>query len=114
MIQPVIRQEYQRASQSYKSLLRHARKLLIREDIKQDNKAHETIKQALARSQTLATVYQFKQQLKELWSNTKHDQGKRLERMQAWCTDAEKTGIAVLQDFAQYIRGYTEIRMTAV
>lgn len=114
VIKPVIRDEYQRANYSYKALLRAARKLLIREDINHTKKTHEAIRQALERSQTLATVYQFKQQLKDLWSNTKQDQGKRIERMQTWCIDAEKTGITVLQDFAQYIRGYTEIRMTSV
>jgi len=114
VIKPVIREEYLRAGESYKGLLRAARKLLIREDIKQDKKSHETIRQTLERSQTLATVYQFKQQLKDLWSNTKQDQGKRIERMQVWCVDAEKTGIDVLHDFAQYLRGYTEIRMATV
>lgn len=114
VIKPVIREEYQRASESYKALLRAARKLLIREDMNQDSKSDETIRQTLERSQTLATVYQFKQQLKDLWSNTKQDQSKRIERMQAWCSDAEKTGIAVLEDFAQYLRGYTEMRMVAI
>jgi len=111
VIKPAIQEEYQRAGQSYKSLLDAARKLLIREDIKQDKKSHETIQRTLERSETLATVYQFKQQLKDLWSNTKHDQGKRIERMQKWCIDAEKTGIVALEEFAQYLRGYTEIKM---
>lgn len=110
VIRPVIRHECLRASQSYKLLLLRARKLLIREDIKQDKKSHELISQVLETSQTIATVYQFKQQLKDLWSNSKQNQGKRIERMQKWCVDAEKTGIAVLQDFAQYIRGYTEVK----
>lgn len=110
VIKPVVRQECQRANEYYQALFRRARKLMMREDIPQDVLTQATIKQAVDRSQTLATVYHFKQQLKELWQNSRQHQTQRLVRMQQWCSDAEQTGIAVLQDFAMYLRGYTEIR----
>ncbi len=111
VIGPVIQQECQRANEYYQSLFRRARKLMMREDIPQDIMTLATIKQAVERSQTLATVYHFKQQLKELWQNSRQHQTQRLVRMQQWCTDAEQTGIAVLQEFAVYLRGYTEVRL---
>lgn len=111
VIRPVLRQERQRANAYCRSLYRRARKLLTREDIRLDNKAIAMIKEVTSQSQTLATVYEFKQRLKELWISTAQNHTKRVQRLQKWCNDAEKTGIAVLQDFACYLRGYTELRV---
>jgi len=114
VIRPVIRQECQRANSYYQALFRRVRKFMTREDIQPDVKAQAAIQQALARSHTLATVYHFKQQLKDLWQNSRQHQAQRLVRMQQWCVDAEQTGIAVLQEFAQYLRGYTEVSMVRI
>ena len=57
--------------------------------------------------QSLETVYRFKQQLKEIWTRSSSDQAKRMQRLQAWCTEAEKSGIQALQLFANNLRGYT-------
>ena len=111
VIRPVLHQERQRANAYCRGLYRRARKLLTREDIKLDNNAIATIKEVTSQSQTLATVYEFKQRLKELWISTAQNHSKRVQRLQKWCADAENTGIAALQDFACYLRGYTELRV---
>ncbi len=111
VIKPVLRKERQRANNYCRALYRRARKLMTREDIKLDNNALATIKEVTAQSQTLATVYEFKQRLKELWANTTQNHAKRVQRLQNWCAEAEQTGIDVLQDFANYLRGYTELRV---
>ena len=111
VIRPVLRTERQSANDYCRALYRRARKLMTREDIRLDDKAIATINEATSQSQTLATVYEFKQRLKELWINTAQNHTKRVQRLQNWCTEAEKTGIAALQDFASYLRGYTELRV---
>ncbi len=111
VIRPVLRKERQRANNYCRSLYRRARKLMTREDIKLDSNALATIKEVTSQSQTLATVYEFKQRLKELWVNTTQNHAKRVQRLQNWCAEAEQTGIDVLQDFASYLRGYTELRV---
>jgi len=111
VIRPVLRAERQSANDYCRALYRRARKLMTREDIRLDDKAIATINEATSQSQTLATVYEFKQRLKELWINTAQNHTKRVQRLQNWCTEAEKTGIAALQDFASYLRGYTELRV---
>jgi stearoyl-CoA desaturase (delta-9 desaturase) len=110
VIRPVLRKERQRANNYCRALYRRARKLMTREDIKLDSNALATIKEVTSQSQTLATVYEFKQRLKELWVNTAQNHAKRVQRLQNWCAEAEQTGIDVLQDFANYLRGYTELR----
>jgi stearoyl-CoA desaturase (delta-9 desaturase) len=114
VIRPVIAEECRRANDYCQPLFRRVRKLMVREDIRLDIKAQKAINEALDHSQTLATVYQFKQRLKELWSHTAKNQPGRMERLQAWCADAEKTGIAVLEDFSRYIRGYMEVRSPSI
>lgn len=110
VIRPVLRKERQLANNYCRALYRRARKLMTREDIKLDSNALATIKEATSQSQALATVYEFKQRLKELWVNTAQNHAKRVQRLQNWCVEAEQTGIDVLQDFANYLRGYTELR----
>ena len=85
------------------------RKLMIREDapLPQDPKARQWLENALQRNQTLRTVYEFMQQLKALCGQSARSDGDRLTRLQAWCSEAEASGIRVLRDFAQQLRAYT-------
>jgi stearoyl-CoA desaturase (delta-9 desaturase) len=85
------------------------RKLMIREDapLPQDPKARQWLESALQGNQTLRTVYHFMQQLKALCGQSARSDGDRLKRLQAWCTEAEASGIRVLRDFAQQLRAYT-------
>lgn len=111
VIRPVLREERQHANEYCRVLFKRVCKLMTREDIKLDNTAITRIKEATSYSQTLATVYEFQQKLKELWANTTQNHANRVQRLQTWCADAEKTGIDVLQEFAAYLRGYTELRV---
>ena len=88
------------------SLLRQVRRLMTREDIALTAAARETLDAALARSAALETVYRFKMQLKALWARTGGDSVKRVERLNAWCVEAERSGIQALADFAHVLRGY--------
>jgi len=113
VIRPVIRLECKRANEYCRNLFRSVRKHMTREDIALDSQAQKALTEAMQHSQMLATVYRFKQQLKELWIHQKYDQTRRIERLQAWCSEAERSGITALQEFAAYLRGYTEIRYAA-
>jgi stearoyl-CoA desaturase (delta-9 desaturase) len=107
VIKPVVKHERRSASAYASKLLRRVRKLMTREDIMLEGNALQTLNDALKQSKALATVYHFKQQLKELWQSSANNQVKRVERLQQWCLEAEKTGIQALQDFAAYLRSYT-------
>jgi len=107
VIKPVIKEASNKADRMGRELFRRARRLMTREDIPLEGQAQETINHALQQNLTLATVYQFKQQLKEIWDRTSSNQSGRVQRLQAWCTDAEQTGIRALEEFALYLRGYS-------
>jgi stearoyl-CoA desaturase (delta-9 desaturase) len=111
VIKPVVKHECRSADvharKIHSKLFRRVRKLMTREDIKLDGTALQTLNDALKQSKTLETVYHFKQQLKELWQQSASNQAKRVERLQQWCVEAEKTGIQALQEFAAYLRTYS-------
>jgi len=104
---PMVKQQIRGREHAYRKLLRRVSKLLTREDIVLDSDKRQYLDKALSENKSLNTVYQFKLQLKEIWLKTSNDQMRRVQRLQAWCTDAEKSGIDALQEFATYLRGYT-------
>ncbi len=61
----------------------------------------------LAESQALQTVYLYQQRLHQLWERTTQSQEARLEAVQEWISNAEKTGIEALEQFAHRLRGYS-------
>ena len=107
VIRPIVRIECRECDRARKKLLSRVRKLMSREEIKFDLRSRATLNEALKLSQKLETVYRFKLQLKELWTNTAGDGAKRLERLKQWCTEAEQSGIEALQEFSLILRGYT-------
>ncbi len=106
VLRPALREARRNTDRMGRQLIRRAKKLMTREDIKPDAKASETIERVLQQDKTLATIYQFKQQLKEVWTRGAKGQPGRVERLQAWCTASEQSGIRALEEFAAFLRGY--------
>jgi len=106
VIKPVLLEAQRKADDVGQKMLQRSRKLMIREDIPLGIRAQETINSVLQQYRSLATVYQFKQRLKKIWAHTSSNQANRVQRLQAWCTEAEQSGICALEDFAQYLRAY--------
>ncbi|UCB55945.1 MAG: fatty acid desaturase [Thiotrichales bacterium] len=106
VIRPVLREAQQKADRIGQKMLQRSRKLMIREDLPPAISAQETINKVLKQYRSVATVYQFKQQLKKIWSHTSTSGPSRVQRLQTWCAEAEQTGIKALQDFALYLRSY--------
>jgi stearoyl-CoA desaturase (delta-9 desaturase) len=89
--------------------LARVRKLMIRENSgqREDPHARQWLESALQRNQTLQTVYSFMQRLKALSAQTTGKTESDLKRLQAWCAEAEASGIRVLGDFARQLQAYT-------
>ncbi len=106
VIRPALREAKRNTDRMGRRLIRRARRLMTREGIPVDQHAVQTIDLALLQDETLATIYRFKQQLKEVWAGNSNGGPGRVERLRAWCTASEQSGIQVLEDFAVYLRGY--------
>lgn len=88
--------------------LNRMRKLMIRENtgLKEDPRVRQWLESALERHQALRTVYSFMQRLKALCAQTTGKTESDLKRLQAWCAEAEASGIRVLSDFARQLQAY--------
>ena len=61
---------------------------------------------ALEQSDTLATVYRYKQSLKAIWQERSASQERLVQSLKDWCEEAEASGIASLQEFARRLPRY--------
>ncbi len=91
--------------------LARVRKLMIRENsgIREDPHVRQWLESAMQRNPSLQTVYSFMQRLKALSAQTTGKTESDLKRLQAWCAEAEASGIRVLRDFARQLQAYTPL-----
>jgi stearoyl-CoA desaturase (delta-9 desaturase) len=89
--------------------LARVRKLMMRENsgLHEDPRVREWLENALERNLSVRTVYSFMQRLKALCAQTTGKTDSDLKRLQAWCAEAEASGIRVLRDFARQLQAYT-------
>lgn len=104
---PVLRDEWDCAGESCRKRFRLARRTLIREASLMDDSMRGRLDRLLNISQQLRTVYQFRQRLQAIWTERTQNQAQLIKALQEWCSQAEESGIQVLQDFARRLRGYS-------
>ncbi len=107
VIDPVLNLEIKNADAETKKLLKKAKPLVTGKIYRPDHLTIDDLADALEASQTLATVYKFKEQLRELWTTAGLSHEKRLEALREWCRQAEETRILCLEQFALTLRGYS-------
>jgi stearoyl-CoA desaturase (delta-9 desaturase) len=111
VVAPVLRAQYNDArgygvSAEALRRLRRLGKLVASEAAAVDVKAMARLREALETNHALHTIFEFKQRLKSLWGQHARGHADPLARLQAWCADADASGIAALREFAQQLRGY--------
>jgi len=106
VIKPVTRMELCADEGSCRKLYRQAKKLLVRDQARLDAVGRRRLADILERSQTLATVHQYRARLQQVWDRRASSQDALLQSLQDWCQQAEATGIKALADFSRSLRGY--------
>ena len=101
---PVLRTE-RRANRS-NSLLRRARKLVVRHPGRLDDVARARLAALLADHQSLRVVHEYRERLTELWEQANVSNELLVTHLKEWCMMAEVSGIQALEDFATRLRGY--------
>ena len=107
VLKQVHREELRQADRSDKNritLLRRARRLMVREPRLLDEAARMRLKNALDQNQKLQTVYTMKQKLADIWQRSATTQENLIHALQEWCHEAEASGIERLHQFAQKLR----------
>ena len=107
VLKHVHREELRQADRRDKTrltLLKRARRLMVREPRLLDDTARSHLHNALAQNQTLQTVYTMKQKLADIWQRSATTQEHLIHALQDWCHEAEASGIERLHLFAQKLR----------
>ncbi|WP_255989222.1 DesA family fatty acid desaturase [Chitinolyticbacter albus] len=69
----------------------------------------QRLDQLLAESKTLAQVYQMRQELTRLWERSSLTRSELVKHLQDWCSRAEASGIAALQEFSLRLRSVAAV-----
>lgn len=110
VLAPVARAELCRGGRQCRRLARRARRLLSLDGPRLDAGKRSLVEQVLAQSQQLATVYQYREHLRQIWERNAPSQEALLAMLQDWCQQAERSGIAALEGFSRDLRGLTLAR----
>jgi stearoyl-CoA desaturase (Delta-9 desaturase) len=104
---PTLRAEFHALRERIPERAGRLKRLVVRETALLDTAARERLNQVLENSQALATVYEFRERLKGIWSGAATSNEKLLAQFREWCAAAEASGIRSLQDFAATLRSYS-------
>ncbi|MEK7223834.1 MAG: fatty acid desaturase [Pseudomonadota bacterium] len=110
VMQHVHREELKKADRADReswTLLKRARRLMVREAGLLDEASRKWLDTVLESNGTLKTVYVMKQKLQDVWQRSAATQEHLLQALQEWCREAEATGIEALHHFSQKLRTYT-------
>jgi len=115
VISPLVEQERTRAGAAGRKVLGRARRLLSRDPALIDESANAQLQQILGEHPALASIYQARLELQDVWQQRSRGMQEMLGALRDWCDRAEQSGIDVLGDFAAYLRSYSlsEVRATA-
>jgi len=106
VVRPVVQAEAATLGRDARRALMRIKSLILREEAALDVAHRLHLEEVLRDNATLQTIYDFKLRLKALWTQQAKGQQELLARLQAWCADAESSGIAALEEFARQLRGY--------
>jgi stearoyl-CoA desaturase (delta-9 desaturase) len=105
VVKPVHASEI-KASPEHRKTLRKASRDLMKVDNLLDESGRARVAAALAKCESLSTVYELQNQLQAIWHKAGTSQDMLLHALQEWCNKAEATGIQCLAEFAVKLRGY--------
>ncbi|WP_133128342.1 DesA family fatty acid desaturase [Legionella nagasakiensis] len=108
VVRPILRQEKRNNVENKrdKRLFLRAGSLLRRQEKLLSPRASTRLQALLSRYERLRLVYSYRQSLQSIWLKTATSQKELIESLQQWCKQAEESGLEVLRQFAQQLKGY--------
>lgn len=108
VLMPALREEAQAAGAKLRSLLpRKLRKGLVDDGRWLDPEAREQMHQWIAQRPRILTLVEYRRKLAAVLEARTSNANEALHNLQAWCREAEATGIRALQDYAARLKGYS-------
>ncbi|MCD7098573.1 fatty acid desaturase [Stenotrophomonas sp. MMGLT7] len=107
VIKPALREEAAAAGARLRQLLpRRMRRGLVDDGRWLKPEAREQLQAWVSQRPRIRTVVEHRARLSALLEARSHDAAERLKQLQAWCHEAEASGIAALQAYAARLKGY--------
>ena len=101
---PVFRKEKRKHREDH--VLQRARKLLVAGPVVLDDAAKAKLANLLEDNAALRTVYEYRQQLLDLWNQANVSNERLVGQLKEWCNRAESSGIDALHEFSANLREY--------
>jgi stearoyl-CoA desaturase (Delta-9 desaturase) len=108
VLKPALREEAQSAGAKLRALLpRKLRKGLADDGRWLKPEAREQLQQWVAQRPRIRTLIEHRARLAAVLETRSQSANDTLQQLQAWCRDAEASGIQALQEFSLRMKGYT-------
>lgn len=105
VVAPLVAAEKTKALPEQKAVFKRAKSLLCKEQM--DDNGQQKLNQLLDQHPQLHAIYQFKQQLQNIWNRASTNNAELMQELNNWCKAAEATGIQALEEFSLRLRRYT-------
>jgi stearoyl-CoA desaturase (Delta-9 desaturase) len=107
VLTPALKEEAAQAGAKLRKLLPHRLRRGLVDDgrwLKPD--AREQLQRWVSQRPRIRTLVEYRASLAALLEARSNDASERLKQLQAWCHEAEASGIRVLQDYSARLKGY--------
>ena len=107
VLKPALREEAQRAGAKLRKLLpRRMRRGLVDDGRWLKPEAREQLQRWVEQRPRISALVEYRKRLAAVLEARSNDAGERLRQLQAWCQEAEASGIRVLQEYSARLKGY--------
>jgi stearoyl-CoA desaturase (delta-9 desaturase) len=107
VIKPVVKDTKSEAGAKLTPVFKRAKKLLTRDESLMTDQYRSQLAELIEYDEMVEKVYQMKQDLLQVWKKRSASRDELLDAMQAWCKEAEASGIRVLEEFAESLKQYS-------
>ncbi|MCR6687667.1 fatty acid desaturase [Pseudoxanthomonas sp.] len=107
VLKPALREEAAAAGEKLRRLLpRRMRRGLVDDGRWLKPDAREQLRSWVSQRPRIQALVEHRARLSALLEARSHDAAERLRQLQAWCQEAEASGIRALQDYSMRLKGY--------
>jgi stearoyl-CoA desaturase (delta-9 desaturase) len=107
VLKPALREEAAAAGARLRALLpRQLRKGMVDDGRWLAPEAREQLEAWIDARPRIQALIEHRRRLADVLESRGHDAAERLRQLQAWCVEAEASGVRALQDYAARLRGY--------
>jgi stearoyl-CoA desaturase (delta-9 desaturase) len=111
VLAPALREEAAAAGARLRALLpRQLRKGIVDDGRWLNPEGRAQLEAWIAARPRIQALVEHRKRLAQVLESRGHDAGERLRQLQAWCVEAEASGVRALQDYAARLRGYALVQ----